>query len=57
MRLFGVMVDTASVMSWLGAGAIAAVGFGAMFAASRVSSARGGSAQLEIQQAIERSLA
>ncbi len=57
MRLFGMTVDTASATAWLGAGAIAAIGFGAMFAASRVFKRAWGSAQVEIQQTIERSLA
>ena len=57
LRLFGTTVDTASAGAWLGAMAIAAVGCGAMFFASRRFAAVWGGAQGEIQAEIERTLA
>ena len=57
LSLFGVTVDTASAASWIGATAIAAVGAVLMRYASRWFSRMWGSAQAEIQTAIERSLA
>ena len=57
MKLFGVMVDTASVTSWIVAAAITAGGTASMFFASRIFKRAWGSAQGEIQEQIERSLA
>ena len=56
-RLFGTTVDTASMTAWAIAGGIALLGCGAMFAASRVFKRAWGSAQAEIQETLERSLA
>ena len=57
MRLFGVTVDTASAMTWIIAAVIAIIGGVLTHFASRRFGQAWGSAQLEIQQQIERSLA
>ena len=56
-RLFGVTVDTASPLAWLGAAAITAVGCALMYVAARHFRQVWGGAQAEIQQTIERTLA
>ncbi len=57
MRLFGATVDTGSVIAWIVAALITAGGAAAMLFASRRFKEAWGSAQSEIQQQIERSLA
>ncbi len=57
MKLFGAVVDTGSVLSWIVAALITAGGTALMVFASRRFKRAWGSAQAEIQEQIERSLA